>query len=76
MALSIPTVASPVGINASIVDKEVGYLANTQEEWEAALEKILKAPQIRQQMGELGRRKVIDHYSVISNTSTFLSLFI
>ena len=76
MALAIPTVASPVGVNTSIVDKEVGYLANAPEEWEAALEKLLEAPRLRQQMGEQGRKKVIDRYSVTSNTSSFLSLFI
>jgi glycosyltransferase involved in cell wall biosynthesis len=75
MALSIPTIASPVGINLKIVDKEVGYLANAPEEWETALEKLLEAPLVRRQMGEQGRKKIIDHYSVISNTSTFLSLF-
>lgn len=35
-----PVVASNVGVNSSIVDKR-GIIANTKEEWEQALEKLL-----------------------------------
>ncbi|HEY5751332.1 MAG TPA: glycosyltransferase family 4 protein [Chryseolinea sp.] len=75
MALGIPTVTSPVGINATMVDPAVGFLAGTPEEWEMYLEKLIDAPLLRKQMGTQGRKKVIDQYSVGSNTSTFLSLF-
>ena len=76
MALGIPTITSPVGVNPAIVDSAVGYLATTPEEWEAALEKLLNAPSLRRQMGEHGRKKIIASYSVVSNTATFLSLFV
>jgi glycosyltransferase involved in cell wall biosynthesis len=75
MALGIPTVTSPVGINSTMVDPSVGFLAGTPEEWEMYLEKLIDAPLLRKQMGIQGRKKVIDQYSVGSNTSTFLSLF-
>jgi glycosyltransferase involved in cell wall biosynthesis len=75
MALGIPTVTSPVGINSAMVDTAVGFLAGTPEEWEIYLEKLIDDPLLRKQMGVQGRKKVIDQYSVGSNTSTFLSLF-
>ncbi|AYB35514.1 glycosyltransferase [Chryseolinea soli] len=75
MALGIPTVTSPVGINTTMVDPAVGFLAGTPGEWEMYLEKLMDAPTLRKQMGAAGRKKVIDQYSVGSNTSTFLSLF-
>jgi glycosyltransferase involved in cell wall biosynthesis len=76
MALGIPVVASPVGVNTTIIDHHKnGYLCNTPDEWEAYLENLIKNTSLRVLMGETGRRKIIDHYSVSSNSSNFLSLF-
>jgi glycosyltransferase involved in cell wall biosynthesis len=76
MALGIPAVASPVGVNTEIIDHGVnGFLCTTEEEWLTCLKSLIDHPALRLQMGERGKKKVIDHYSVLSNTSTFLSLF-
>ncbi len=76
MALRIPTVASPVGVNSKIIDHGVnGFLCNTPEEWENALTELIENNTLRSQMGEEGRKKVINHYSVTSNSDNFLSLF-
>lgn len=76
MAMNIPAVASDVGVNASIIKHgETGYLATTSEEWHAALETLIKDSALRKKIGEAGREKVIADYSVLSNTSNFLSLF-
>lgn len=58
MACSLPVVASPVGVNTEIVRDENGYLATTDEEWIEALGKLLNDTQLRQHMGEAGRKRV------------------
>jgi glycosyltransferase involved in cell wall biosynthesis len=76
LALEIPTVASPVGVNTAIIDQGVnGFLASTHGEWFACLEQLILDKDLRKKMGSKGREKVNDSYSVTSNSSSFLSLF-
>ncbi len=76
MALQIPTVASPVGVNVEIIKHgENGLLASSEEEWTLALQKLIEDKILRDQLGENGQQTVIKNYSVASNSSTFLSLF-
>lgn len=76
MAMEVPAVASPVGVNSKIIDDGVsGYLCESPQEWEEALKKLILDPMLRKSMGLRGRKKVIESYSVLSNTATFLSLF-
>ena len=76
MALEIPTIASPVGVNKKIIEHGVnGLLCETAQEWEDALVKCLETPELRKKIGRNGRQTVLEHYSVLSNASNFLSLF-
>jgi glycosyltransferase involved in cell wall biosynthesis len=76
LAIGIPTVASPVGINSEIVENDInGYLCETEEEWYFALEKLLNNTMLRKQMGEVGRAKIEKKFSVKSNELVFLGLF-
>lgn len=76
MALEIPTVASPVGVNASIINPGVnGFLAKSSLEWEKALTSLIKSASLRKQLGKDGRLTVEQHYSVTSNKQNFISLF-
>lgn len=64
MALGIPVVASPVGVNAEIVaDGSNGYLARNADEWERALELLLLDGSLRQRLGREGRVTVENGYS-------------
>jgi glycosyltransferase involved in cell wall biosynthesis len=75
MALGIPVVTSPVGVNSVIVDQGMnGFLCTTTDEWINSLEKLINNKSLRENMGASGRKKIIDHYSVASNSSNFLSL--
>jgi glycosyltransferase involved in cell wall biosynthesis len=63
MAGEIPCVASPVGINSSIIrNNENGFLASSEEEWIDALEKLLLSRELRKRLGENGRRDAISKY--------------
>lgn len=64
MASGLPVVASRVGVNPDVVvEGETGYCANTDEEWVAALEKLILDSELRQRMGARGRERVVRMYS-------------
>jgi glycosyltransferase involved in cell wall biosynthesis len=76
MALEIPAVASPVGVNPSVIDQGVnGFLPSSHEDWETQLLLLIENEDLRADFGRNGRRKVVDQYSVRSNAGRFLSLF-
>ena len=65
MACGLPVIASPVGVNAEIVEHGVnGFLASSEAEWTEALRTLLSDPALRARMGEAGRRKVERNYSL------------
>lgn len=76
MALEIPAVVSPVGVNTEIVEDGVnGFVCSTNQEWLMKLERLILDRDLRRRLGHNGRRKVQTLYSVEANTSNFLSLF-
>lgn len=65
MACGLPVVASPVGLNSEIVDHGVsGFLAETEEEWVQALNRLRDDPGLRRRMGQAGRKKAEERYSL------------
>ncbi len=76
MALGIPAIASPVGVNTQIIDHNVnGWLCDALEDWEYTLKLILDRTVQPMDMSVSARKKVVEHFSVKSNTSNFLHLF-
>ena len=76
LALGIPAVVSPVGVNARIMTHGVeGYHCLTDEEWYQHLATLLTDAAQRTRMGQAGREKVIAQYSVKANAENFLGLF-
>jgi glycosyltransferase involved in cell wall biosynthesis len=76
LALGIPAVASPVGVNRQIIEEGVnGYLCTSKEEWKTALSSLVKEAQKRKAMGAAGRKKIIENYSVQAHTRLFTGLF-
>jgi glycosyltransferase involved in cell wall biosynthesis len=65
MALGLPAVASPIGVNREIVsDGENGFFASTQEEWRTALIRLCRDVQLRVRIGEAARKTVETKYSL------------
>jgi glycosyltransferase involved in cell wall biosynthesis len=65
MACGLPVVASPIGVNMEIVEQGVnGYLAETTAEWVQALNTLLLDADLRKRMGQAGRKKVEQEYSL------------
>ena len=65
MALGLPAVASPIGVNQEIIsDGENGFLASTQEEWYATLLRLCRDVQLRVRIGQAARKTVKSEYSL------------
>lgn len=65
LAVGLPAVASPVGVNRDIlVNGENGFLASSEQEWYERLESLCRDPQLRARMGQAGRRTVETRYSL------------
>jgi len=63
MAVGVPTVASPVGVNTEIViDGQNGFLASTEGEWIDKLSRLLGDQALREQLAREGRRTVEERY--------------
>ena len=78
LALGIPALVSPVGVNTKIVDDRInGFICKTPEQWKENLEKLITNRELLNDLSQLrtGRQKVIDRYSVKSNADNFLNLF-
>jgi glycosyltransferase involved in cell wall biosynthesis len=76
MALEIPTVMSPVGVNSDIIqDGENGFLAGSVEEWVDKLSLLIESDELRRRLGKAGRKTVEDQYSVEANKEKWLSVF-
>ena len=59
MAVGLPVVASPIGMNCKVVTHgENGFLAATPEEWIDSLRRLAADPDLRRRMGEAGRQRV------------------
>jgi len=64
MAAGLPTVASPVGVNAEItIAGETGFLARSEGEWASALETLVRSADVRERIGQAGRRRCEERYS-------------
>lgn len=67
MALEIPTIMSPVGVNTAIIqDGENGFLASTLEEWVEKISKLIESEELRQYLGKEARKTVLERYSVVA----------
>ena len=65
MAAGLPVVSSPVGVNKDIVEHGItGFLAESSDEWETAIEQLIRDPDLRKVMGEAGRKRVAKHFSI------------
>ena len=75
MALEIPSVMSPVGVNTSIVDDgKNGFLCKSSSEWKVTLVNLLENQGLRTEIGKAGLETVKKSYSVEANQTNYLNL--
>ena len=64
MALGMPPVVSPVGVNTTIVRDGVnGFYARAEEEWIDRIALLLEDEPLRRSLGQEARRTVEESYS-------------
>jgi L-malate glycosyltransferase len=64
MALGLPVVASNVGTTPLLFDHgEIGLMVRNDEEWLAALERLIDDEAMRLRLGATARRVAVEHYS-------------
>lgn len=65
MAVGLPVVCTPVGINRDAVEPGVnGFWAETPSEWVEKLSLLVENPGLREEMGKAGRERMIKRYTV------------
>ncbi len=76
MALGIPALMSPVGVNTSIVQDGVnGYLCSTPEDWKRRITELLNDRELRLEIGKKGFETVERNFSVKSQLPKYQELF-
>ena len=76
MALEIPAIMSPVGVNSEIINDGVnGFLAKNDEEWIDKLSILIDNAELRKNMGKEARKTVIEKYSKISQQGNYIKYF-
>jgi glycosyltransferase involved in cell wall biosynthesis len=65
MGVGVPVVASPVGVNTSIIqDGQNGFLADSEDEWVEKLLVLVRSVSLRRSFGTAGRATVEATYSL------------
>ena len=76
MALGIPAIVSNVGVNAEIVDHGInGFICSNGGDWKEYLKQVLTNSNLVKELSLHTRAKIVDNYSVKSNSQNFLNLF-
>ncbi|MBI4929240.1 MAG: glycosyltransferase family 4 protein [Bacteroidetes bacterium] len=76
MALEIPCVMSPIGVNSEIISDGVnGFLADKEDEWVEKISMLIENAELRKKIGTEARKTVIEKYSVESNKEKYLNIF-
>lgn len=76
MALGIPTICSPVGVNSDIIhDGENGFIAGTEDAWVEKLTQLLESATLRERLGSAGRVTVEKNYSATVQAPQVYNIF-
>jgi glycosyltransferase involved in cell wall biosynthesis len=76
MALGIPTICSPVGVNTDIIqDNQNGLLADSEDEWVEKMSQLLTSPEMRERLGNAGRATVEERYSAVTQAPRVYEIF-
>ena len=74
MALEIPALMSPVGVNTEIIQRGVnGFLPESTEDWVQQISLLIENPDLRKNMGLAARETVVSNYSIDSQKKNYLN---
>lgn len=76
MALEIPTLMSPVGVNTEIIQHGVnGFLPRTEAEWVEQMSGLIEDADLRRRIGQAARQTVEQQYSVKAWRRRYVQIF-
>lgn len=76
MALGIPTICSPVGVNTTIIrDGENGFIASSEADWVEKIKLLIHSHELRKKIGLAGRITVENEYSAKVAVPRVLEVF-
>jgi glycosyltransferase involved in cell wall biosynthesis len=75
MGLGVPTVAMAIATNFRIINNGYdGYLASSINEWYDIIIELIKRKDLRESIGKNGRKRVVDNFSVLSNSERYINI--
>src|SRR5262249_38844418 len=75
MAAGLPVVANAVGVQADLVRHgETGLAAENASDWLSAIETLARDPVLRRRLGQAGRQRVLDDFSVERGAALWLQV--
>ncbi|MBI4648175.1 MAG: glycosyltransferase family 4 protein [Bacteroidia bacterium] len=75
MALGIPAVVSPVGVNNEIITQgQNGFFASSEHDWVEKISFLVESEELRQKLGKGGYDTVVTKYSINVNKEIFLDI--
>lgn len=76
MAVEVPAVCSPVGMNAQLIrGGENGLLASSEDEWVDKLSLLIRSEELRRRLGRAGRETVEAWYSAEAQAPRVYQIF-
>jgi glycosyltransferase involved in cell wall biosynthesis len=73
--VGLPVVCTPVGVNRDLVEDGVtGFWAKTSVEWEEKISILIQDVELREKLGEEGRKRVLKEYTVQSSAPRLLAV--
>jgi len=76
MALEIPAIMSPVGVNSEIINDGVnGFLAKDEKEWIEKISLLIDNRTLRESIGKEARKTVVEKYSKNSEKGKYIIYF-
>ena len=76
MAVGVPTIASPVGVNSEIIQNEKnGFIASTVEEWVDKILRLVSDKELRRRFSQEGRQTVEERYGAKVQAPRLLEIF-
>jgi len=74
MSCKKPVVASPIGVNTTIVTEGInGFLATSNDQWFTAIEKLYHDKELRKSMANNNWKKIISEYNYDLNCKKYVS---
>jgi len=76
MAVGLPVVVSPVGMNNEILAKgDIGFAADSPDKWLQAMDTLYKSTELQIKLGNNGRRVVEQHFSATAVADALADIF-